>query len=118
MGTPHFGTRASENRPANKKNRGAGNNLRCANGRRSRVGRTCLPFSTFYRNGPIGELRNRGDHERRTPGQSLYRANKNQDRKSTRLNSSHVAISYAVFCLKKKKKIQVLEGIEQKNRTY
>src|SRR5690625_2316792 len=26
----------------------------------------------------------------------------NQDRKSTRLNSSHVAISYAVFCLKKK----------------
>src|SRR5690625_6420841 len=29
-----------------------------------------------------------------------------QDRKSTRLNSSHVAISYAVFCLKKKKKKQ------------
>src|SRR5690625_5799546 len=28
---------------------------------------------------------------------------KNGDRKSTRLNSSHVAISYAVFCLKKKK---------------
>src|SRR5437870_7649703 len=28
----------------------------------------------------------------------------NLDRKSTRLNSSHVAISYAVFCLKKKKK--------------
>src|SRR5690625_6141665 len=27
-----------------------------------------------------------------------------EDRKSTRLNSSHVAISYAVFCLKKKKK--------------
>src|SRR5699024_11775540 len=28
----------------------------------------------------------------------------NPDRKSTRLNSSHVSISYAVFCLKKKKK--------------
>src|SRR5215469_18258246 len=28
----------------------------------------------------------------------------NRDRKSTRLNSSHVEISYAVFCLKKKKK--------------
>src|SRR5437870_6609998 len=28
------------------------------------------------------------------------------DRKSTRLNSSHVAISYAVFCLKKKKQIK------------
>src|SRR5439155_25225593 len=29
------------------------------------------------------------------------------DRKSTRLNSSHVAISYAVFCLKKKKKVNI-----------
>src|SRR5690625_4161394 len=29
---------------------------------------------------------------------------RDKDRKSTRLNSSHVAISYAVFCLKKKKK--------------
>src|SRR2546426_8248747 len=31
-----------------------------------------------------------------------------QDRKSTRLNSSHLVISYAVFCLKKKKKQQHL----------
>src|SRR5439155_27088651 len=31
-----------------------------------------------------------------------------KDRKSTRLNSSHVAISYAVFCLKKKKTIKVI----------
>src|SRR3712207_7805133 len=31
-----------------------------------------------------------------------------QDRKSTRLNSSHANISYAVFCLKKKKKITML----------
>src|SRR5207245_4299640 len=30
-----------------------------------------------------------------------------KDRKSTRLNSSHGSISYAVFCLKKKKKIQL-----------
>src|SRR5690242_20883416 len=29
-----------------------------------------------------------------------------RDRKSTRLNSSHMSISYAVFCLKKKKKIK------------
>src|SRR5690625_6595938 len=35
------------------------------------------------------------------PGQQLEF--EHQDRKSTRLNSSHVAISYAVFCLKKKK---------------
>src|SRR2546427_6761348 len=31
-------------------------------------------------------------------------SNKDRDRKSTRLNSSHSQISYAVFCLKKKKK--------------
>src|SRR5690625_5372809 len=37
-----------------------------------------------------------------TIGNPLYHWT--QDRKSTRLNSSHVAISYAVFCLKKKKK--------------
>src|SRR5256885_13116732 len=30
-----------------------------------------------------------------------------EDRKSTRLNSSHLVISYAVFCLKKKKKINI-----------
>src|SRR5690242_4195867 len=34
----------------------------------------------------------------------LIQANRIQDRKSTRLNSSHMSISYAVFCLKKKKK--------------
>src|SRR5690625_6882372 len=33
------------------------------------------------------------------------RSHRPADRKSTRLNSSHVAISYAVFCLKKKKKL-------------
>src|SRR5690606_41039017 len=36
-------------------------------------------------------------HARRSPGRQVL-----QDRKSTRLNSSHVKISYAVFCLKKK----------------
>src|SRR2546426_9293284 len=34
-----------------------------------------------------------------------------QDRKSTRLNSSHLVISYAVFCLKKKKKQALLEAV-------
>src|SRR5690625_5863558 len=40
------------------------------------------------------------------------------DRKSTRLNSSHVAISYAVFCLKKKKntKKKTTTIIKQRNR--
>src|SRR6266487_4488150 len=35
-----------------------------------------------------------------------------RDRKSTRLNSSHPSISYAVFCLKKKNKKQDLGGVE------
>src|SRR5207249_11787678 len=35
-----------------------------------------------------------------------------KDRKSTRLNSSHVSISYAVFCLKKKKNSNIYQVIE------
>src|SRR2546430_11429709 len=35
------------------------------------------------------------------------------DRKSTRLNSSHSQISYAVFCLKKKKKTDVIQELEE-----
>src|SRR6266540_4602478 len=38
------------------------------------------------------------------------------DRKSTRLNSSHITISYAVFCLKKKKKKQNKKDIEKKKK--
>src|SRR5690349_24000283 len=43
---------------------------------------------------------------RRWASGRLPRWTREQDRKSTRLNSSHVEISYAVFCLKKKKKKQ------------
>src|SRR5690625_6477870 len=39
-----------------------------------------------------------------------------RDRKSTRLNSSHVAISYAVFCLKKKKKKNKANGQKKKRK--
>src|SRR5256885_5367629 len=35
---------------------------------------------------------------------TVQKAGSRRDRKSTRLNSSHLVISYAVFCLKKKKK--------------
>src|SRR5439155_13238744 len=46
-----------------------------------------------------------GGHARRAGDQLAARSERlrRTDRKSTRLNSSHVAISYAVFCLKKKK---------------
>src|SRR5690242_21605242 len=42
--------------------------------------------------------------EARRISQILHAAMELKDRKSTRLNSSHMSISYAVFCLKKKKK--------------
>src|SRR5438034_6785859 len=41
---------------------------------------------------------------RRVQGRSPRPRHRSEDRKSTRLNSSHTVISYAVFCLKKKKK--------------
>src|SRR2546429_3253254 len=42
-----------------------------------------------------------------------------QDRKSTRLNSSHGYISYAVFCLKKKKKtINILDSVTLDNQDH
>src|SRR5690625_3542099 len=51
-------------------------------------------------------LADAGEHVRRCGG----------DRKSTRLNSSHVAISYAVFCLKKKKSKKVKKQIMEDRR--
>src|SRR5207249_11367964 len=41
-----------------------------------------------------------------------------RDRKSTRLNSSHVSISYAVFCLKKKKKKNKRKRLSRKPNTH
>src|SRR5437667_9228847 len=41
-----------------------------------------------------------------------------RDRKSTRLNSSHITISYAVFCLKKKKKKKKTHNVQHMNRIH
>src|SRR2546427_6568918 len=66
---------------------------------------TLFPYTTLFRSQshhPANFLRasiGRGSAERDAQPGSLGR-----DRKSTRLNSSHSQISYAVFCLKKKKK--------------
>src|SRR5439155_24734783 len=54
----------------------------------------------------VGRLALRG----REPRRPLVSLARREDRKSTRLNSSHVAISYAVFCLKKKKVIAKTES--------
>src|SRR3712207_6983197 len=44
----------------------------------------------------------------RDPDRGVRRPRGDADRKSTRLNSSHANISYAVFCLKKKKKLTII----------
>src|SRR5699024_12008607 len=45
-----------------------------------------------------------------------FRTRNDGDRKSTRLNSSHVSISYAVFCLKKKKNKELRQSEEKTKR--
>src|SRR5260221_5569222 len=66
---------------------------------------TLFPYTTLFRSSLHRFSRDRADgghriqprHETRGP---------TGDRKSTRLNSSHTVISYAVFCLKKKKTLE------------
>src|SRR2546422_7516731 len=64
---------------------------------------TLFPYTTLFRSHPeaLPSERHSGGTDARPvcPGTSLGE----RDRKSTRLNSSHGYISYAVFCLKKKK---------------
>src|SRR5690242_21737915 len=67
---------------------------------------TLFPYTTLFRSARdrARALRSRGDaahFHSLSPRLRLVHA---RDRKSTRLNSSHMSISYAVFCLKKKKK--------------
>src|SRR5690625_7102181 len=54
--------------------------------------------------GRVGPYRGAGLKNGYAIGSHNYKRDDLGDRKSTRLNSSHVAISYAVFCLKKKTK--------------
>src|SRR5438034_8876069 len=62
---------------------------------------TLFPYTTLFRSGWVARRRPRGDR-RRPPPVDPTRSRRRSDRKSTRLNSSHTVISYAVFCLKKK----------------
>src|SRR5260221_10876500 len=69
---------------------------------------TLFPYTTLFRSVLLGAFRGRGaggEARRRCPGCRNRRRGDGsgiRDRKSTRLNSSHTVISYAVFCLKKK----------------
>src|SRR5256885_2543203 len=66
---------------------------------------TLFPYTTLFRSLEAGQVRHRDVEDgdvRIALGRELQRL-RAVDRKSTRLNSSHLVISYAVFCLKKKK---------------
>src|SRR2546427_5678522 len=69
---------------------------------------TLFPYTTLFRSSPRDLHAARGLLADARPGVAAYGAARDRqdrrDRKSTRLNSSHSQISYAVFCLKKKKK--------------
>src|SRR2546422_4879914 len=71
---------------------------------------TLFPYTTLFRSHPARHRRRRAAHPRAGRAEPAgadrgqHRGgDARQDRKSTRLNSSHGYISYAVFCLKKKK---------------
>src|SRR5690242_21254646 len=64
---------------------------------------TLFPYTTLFRSHRRGRVDRLG-HPAPAAGRQAARAHRRRDRKSTRLNSSHMSISYAVFCLKKKKK--------------
>src|SRR5437867_6657172 len=76
-------------------------------------GATLFPYTTLFRSEQsryreinAKKTLNRGQHRcrcKRIAAKSKKIARCFEDRKSTRLNSSHRTISYAVFCLKKKK---------------
>src|SRR5438034_6103289 len=67
---------------------------------------TLFPYTTLFRSAEHrGERGNRDRDDNAGPPHAVSSI---ADRKSTRLNSSHTVISYAVFCLKKKKNIPEL----------
>src|SRR5438477_4368875 len=72
---------------------------------------TLFPYTTLFRSLAEQPRHDQGPegHRHAAAGDKSRRRCAGEDRKSTRLNSSHMSISYAVFCLKKKKK---------KNKTY
>src|SRR5258707_888375 len=60
---------------------------------------TLFPYTTLFRSGNENQIRQQVNRGRNNV---LFPKKWTADRKSTRLNSSHANISYAVFCLKKK----------------
>src|SRR6266511_5671555 len=74
---------------------------------------TLFPYTTLFRSRADDEIGQEGVRHR-----ADRRLRVRVDRKSTRLNSSHVKISYAVFCLQNKKKIIIRTGNRKKKRYF
>src|SRR2546430_12339482 len=84
---------------------------------------TLFPYTTLFRSRlKLGHHRRYGQLERLTAlpvdPAGTGRLGQQRDRKSTRLNSSHSQISYAVFCLKKKKNFSILETFFAKHTKF
>src|SRR5215203_6680954 len=76
---------------------------------------TLFPYTTLFRSlAHQLHLDRIGNHQQLERGCKL--AGRVLDRKSTRLNSSHANISYAVFCLKKKKKNKIIFKLNKKQK--
>src|SRR2546430_12657494 len=77
---------------------------------------TLFPYTTLFRSALVGVLDDRRRGLDQAPQHRLVTDDLGVilDRKSTRLNSSHSQISYAVFCLKKKKKRHQPTGLHTK----
>src|SRR5882724_620045 len=73
---------------------------------------TLFPYTTLFRSQELGYSIEA--HDRFKAGIVERLAARKPDRKSTRLNSSHLGISYAVFCLKKKNINKCVAGAKQK----
>src|SRR5437867_9361835 len=78
---------------------------------------TLFPYTTLFRSPTSSTQPPRRSASRTTTSKtsSQFSSTGRRDRKSTRLNSSHRTISYAVFCLKKKKK-NITQVTEQSHR--
>src|SRR5205085_12066710 len=83
---------------------------------------TLFPYTTLFRSqlvrtqrAAVQALFDAGD-EVRAAQADLLAGTGDGDRKSTRLNSSHSQISYAVFCLKKKKIVSIIQSTDSAER--
>src|SRR5205807_5692231 len=77
---------------------------------------TLFPYTTLFRSDLVSPAERSSCFGR--PQLKRFHAVRKRDRKSTRLNSSHLVISYAVFCLKKKNQRTACESTQSRRSKY